>query len=57
MRCPTLVLTVLACLAASSAAAPGAAPTTTGGRGERAPEEAEPVIGLPGGARPTAPGR
>jgi 2-keto-3-deoxy-L-rhamnonate aldolase RhmA len=33
----------------------GTAPTTSG-RGERTPEEPEPVIGLPGGARPTPPG-
>jgi hypothetical protein len=37
---------------------PATAPTT-GGRGERTPEEPEPVIGLPAGGRPTppAPGR
>jgi 2-keto-3-deoxy-L-rhamnonate aldolase RhmA len=36
----------------------GTAPATSG-RGERAPEEPEPVVGLPSGARPTtpAPGR
>ena len=38
--------------------APATAPTTSGrGRGERAPEEPEPVIGLPAGGRSTTPGR